>query len=169
MSLVGRIAALVVAAMASGAGAAQSEPFDLAQFEPYGSVGDSRIRGEAILRTVGGEVRTCAGYEAQLWPATDYVDSVFARLFKGVERGSSSTEEYRRAMSDLDPRALRFVRTTTCNSEGRFAFGGLPGGRYYLVGRVTWMAGRYSTSQGGYLMSFVRVRDGEVVERVLTR
>lgn len=134
----------------------------------FNAPGNNTIRGNAVLRTVGGEVRTCAGLDARLSPvstyATERVRALYGNSQSGFNRGSAG-------FTATDPAYEEMQRHTRCDSEGRFTFSGLPDGEYYVIALVTWgvpMGYGMTSRQGGWLMQRVRVAGGETKDIVLT-
>jgi hypothetical protein len=53
-------------------------PFLDSDFRPWSKPGPAAISGQAFLRTVGGDVKTCAGQDVSLMPGTQYNDGRFS-------------------------------------------------------------------------------------------
>ena len=121
--------------------------------------GSNTIRGSALLRTRGGEVRTCAGYPVRLIPSASQTDSYIAKAF-GSDEGGISRSPWRSQFGE-------YTRTTTCDAQGNFSFENLPDGRYFAIAQVQWEVLR--EQQGGLIAQLVRVRDGQVKSVVLTQ
>ncbi|MBX9825189.1 MAG: hypothetical protein K2Y27_09350 [Xanthobacteraceae bacterium] len=128
--------------------------------------GTNSIKGNAVLRTRGGDVKTCAGFTAALSPVSTYTSERMAHLYGGTDRGYNDVRQIVPAPDAL----LRFIRTTVCDSQGNFVFDKLPDGEYFVNVQVTWQApSTYGLSnQGGNLMQKVRVAGGEARSIVLT-
>ena len=147
-----------------------ANPFDASAMEWSKAAGQNTLKGSAILRTRGGDVKTCAGLTAKLTPAsphtTEYVQKVYGPREAGLE--NPYTWAAKRA---LDAGVETYVRTTTCNPQGEFSFAGLPDGKYYVEANVSWEApSRYGmTPQGGNLVSAVDLKGGETKSVVLTQ
>jgi len=164
--------AMSVSACATTDGAAPvaANPFDAAALEWSRGAGQNAIKGSAILRTRGGDVKTCAGLTARLIPAsahtTEYVKNVYGPGEKGLENPYAWL-----AKRALNGGVADYVRTTTCNPQGEFGFSGLPDGKYYVEANVSWEApSRYGmTPQGGNLVSAVDLKGGETKSIVLTQ
>lgn len=68
-----------------------------------------------------------------------------------------------------DPAYHATTRKSVCDIDGRFEFGNLPAGSYYLVTGVVWsLPGDYFPTQGGMLMQKVRVEPGARAKVILT-
>jgi hypothetical protein len=55
-----------------------STPFTDAAFAPWAGTGNASIEGEAFMRTIGGDVKTCAGQSVILMPNNPYSQQAFA-------------------------------------------------------------------------------------------
>lgn len=125
--------------------------------------GNNAISGNALLRTVGGEVRSCAGIEMKLIKATAYASERMTAEFGGTEStframGDNITS-FRPENLDYESAALR----ATCDSQGNFEFNDLPDGTYYIRTYLSWRVpsqfGMVPT--GGTLMARVSLSGGE--------
>lgn len=130
--------------------------------------GPNTIKANALLRTRGGEVRTCAGLPAKLVPFSGGSQDFVVREFGSDQGGLKSSAKW--SASNLDP----YIRDTICNAQGDFSFENLPDGKYYVVAVVTWEApsgGQYSymQQQGGTLARLVEVSGGETKSVVVTQ
>lgn len=163
-------AAIVLAGCATVPPVVMTTTFNPAEVAWASAVGTNTINGNAVLRTVGGEVRTCAGFEAVLSPVSAYSTEMMGAQFGSSTRGYTS---YWKEVTS-DPRYRDTNRRTTCDSQGNFRFDRLPDGEYFVITSVTWSAptgGRYSymASQGGGMMQRVSVAGGETKSIVLTQ
>jgi hypothetical protein len=145
-------------------------PIDAAQFEWSTKPGDNAIEGEAMVRTRGGDVKTCAGLAVSVLPVTAYTDLYASRAFRSTQAGIYVPPLFGKPVN-LAPEASPFVRAKRCNSQGQFSFKGLPDGTYYVVAKVTWEAPtRYGlVTQGGDVMQRVELRGGETKELTVTQ
>ena len=100
-------------------------PLVLSDFAAWGGDGPSNLHGQAFLKTVGGDVKTCAGESVLLLPATPYVDELIAKESAGVSENA-------------DSRLISFSRKTICDAQGNFSFARLPAQRWYVLTEVTW-------------------------------
>jgi hypothetical protein len=101
--------------------------FNESEFERYAlSVGGaSTIRGQAFLKTRGGEVRFGAGEKVTLIPMTAYSREVWQASVAGKE-------------TKKDPRLEKYVRTTVADGNGNFEFSNLPVGDYFIECPIFW-------------------------------
>lgn len=130
-------------------------------------VGPNTVDGNALLRTRGGDVRTCAGEEVFLIADSAYARERITYLYAGaLDRGFN----YSRPIADGPLAYKESHRRTTCDAQGDFSFRDIPDGTYYVTTRVVWEApGQYAlSSQGGALMHRVELTGGETANIVLT-
>jgi hypothetical protein len=100
-------------------------PFIVGELAPWAGNGPANLRGQAFLKTVGGDVKTCAGERVLLLPGIPYVDELFEKAKGGIS-------------ASPDPQLMSYVRSTICDAQGNFSFAQLPAQRWYVVTRVTW-------------------------------
>lgn len=135
--------------------------------------GTATITGQAVLRTVGGEARTCAGLEARLIPDSAYARERLSFDYRSLDRGMKS--RIQTYFWSPDPAAYsETIRTVTCDAQGTFTFEGVPAGKYYVTALVAWGIPRveYGTTfvpeQGGWLLGTVDVADGQTRRVILS-
>ena len=119
--------------------------------------GDAVIEGQAFLRTVIGEVRTCAGSEVLLFPVTEYSSERMWITYGNISGGRSLTNQ---RPDDPDPRYWRDALYSMCDAEGDFRFTGVPPGEYFITSGVWWEAPQnayYSSTEGADLMKRIKV------------
>lgn len=131
--------------------------------------GKTTVEGQAFLRTMVGEIRTCAGAEVFLIPVTSYSSERMHNIYGNTTGGRNLLLD-RRVADEPDPRYWSAKRTTVCDAEGDFAFENVPDGQYFVATQVTWRVptSQYSSrSEGGSLMKRVHVTTGQDSVRVL--
>lgn len=132
--------------------------------------GTNRIEGSALLRTQGGEVRTCAAFEVQLIPAAAYATERMMVRYLNPTRGFIRSLNVRPFNDPAQYHAD--TRITICDAQGMFAFDKLPDGKYYIETTVDWSAYDstlgFTLRQGGLLMQQVELSGGETERVVLT-
>src|SRR5699024_5569203 len=132
--------------------------FNAASVAWFNAQGNGTITGQAILRTNGGEARTCAGLKVLLEPKSAYADERMLALYGSTDHGYSPATA-RKVKFSPDALAYHKInRTTTCDAQGNLSFANLPAGHYYIVAPVVWKVG-YAV-QGGYLMRSVTLAAG---------
>ncbi|MBC7779207.1 MAG: hypothetical protein H7125_03795 [Proteobacteria bacterium] len=103
--------------------------------------GKNTIRGSAILRTNGGETRTCAGAAVAVIPDSAFTRDRMQNLYGGSERGVNDLAYgAARKVDPAPPEYARTVRQTTCDIKGNFLIEGVPDGTWYVTTAVTWFA-----------------------------
>lgn len=149
---------------------AVSSAFNPAEVAWASGNGPNTIHGSAVLRTVGGDAKTCAGLPAYLTPVSTYANERMGKMFGyGVQHGMLK-QDSGFTFAATDPAYLASARTTACDGQGNFSFTHIPDGDYYLTAFVTWgVPSQYFTiHEGGVLMQRVTVHGGETKDIVLT-
>lgn len=128
--------------------------------------GEGIVRGSALLRQQGGGVVTYAGNEVFLVPATESAISGVRQVFGGdqgyVRRGGSTTLGGGTVVVPPVPN-----RQVVCDAQGFFRFQEVRPGRWYIMTSIVWSVGE--NYQGGALVDWVELADGEEVEIVLSQ
>jgi hypothetical protein len=137
-------------------------PFPQAEYAALPKTGTGVVRGQAFLKTRGGDVKTAAGSLVWLNPATSYAEQWYE---VGYLKDSP--------LEPVDPRVRQYNLETVADAEGRFEFRNVPPGDYFLATQVVWEAPTgYRGSpvpQGGLVAKRITVRDGQEQQVVLTR
>lgn len=110
--------------------------------------GTAVIKGQGFLRTVGGDVKTCAGYPVKLVPYSSYTEEIHNAYLNG---------KLTAGISNKDTNLFTYRKTTQCDAQGNFEFSNLPAGRWYAETLVHWSvpSGYLNLSQGGWIQSDV--------------
>jgi hypothetical protein len=101
--------------------------YDESEYAPYRARGTGDLTGQARAKNRWGDVRYASEDTVYLFPATPYTDEWWERTLVDGEY-----------LTDPDPRSLEFMRRRVTDHQGRFEFGHLPPGDYYLVCTITW-------------------------------
>jgi hypothetical protein len=144
------------------------EKFIAADAQYIMDVGPHTIAGQAFMRTVGGEVRTCAGLEVSLFPVTPYSSERMQVLYGSTSAGFRSANAFAPRLDPgaADPQYMHYSRKTVCDASGRFEFQKAADGSYFVIATVIWSTGQpYSPPQGGFLMR--RVMAGSESENLI--
>lgn len=156
--------AALVSALSLG-GCAQRAYTVQASFNPDSvawaqTAGDDTLTGQAFLRTVGGDVKTCAGYPVVLVPYNSY----FYEVTKAFAKGYS-------ALTNKDPAAGSYARKSQCDARGDFSFSDLPTGEWIVVAEVRWGVpnGYFVTPQGGVLFALANTTPSGDTKVLLTK
>lgn len=171
----GAAALLTLGACASTPPIQLQNTFKQSDFAWAKAAGNNTITGSAVLRTVGGEVRSCGGFEVDLIPAVQYSAERMAHLYGNAQRGYQPVPTLFQSTVTFanDPIDYQLVgRKSACDAQGNFEFRDLPDGGYFVVVPIVWSVptGAYSSEpQGGRLMRRVDVAGGKTERVVLTQ
>lgn len=121
--------------------------------------GRGTIRGNIYVTDLyGGRVQGL-GTRLYLNPVTSYSKQWYEDSYLGGNR-----------MQKADARLFNYLKFTTANSSGGFAFYGVPNGSYYLIGTVKCGEScGYSNEQSIRLATRVSIHGNQVIEKDLTR
>jgi hypothetical protein len=154
------------------AGCVASQPaaqrgFNAAEAEFAKARGAGTVKGQLFLRRKDGVVVYGAGSEVRLVPRTAHSEEAVTNSFKGgklrLEMDYVSAAELR-----LDPGLEAYSKRIKADGQGNFTFEGVPPGRYFVLGRVSWCApGAYGScnKQGGEIMESLELKGAD---RVIT-
>lgn len=124
-------------------------------------IGTSTVKGQAFLKTRGGDVKVAAGEKVWLNPVTSYSNQWY------------ESHLLNRPLGTADPRQDQYIKETTADGSGRFAFRNVPSGDYYITTKVLWESatgyGGGLVTQGGFISQKIKINDHEEVEIILTR
>ena len=152
------------------AGCATNAPFRSADADYFLSSGGNSIAG--IAKMVVGDTRTytCALNGAILMPVTNFTSARMMALFQAQNHGFADATTLEQLHDDNLP--AKYVRHASCDQNGRFAFGGIADGQYYVQADIFWITGgprRPNHVHGGSLMEMVRVSGSEHKELELLK
>jgi hypothetical protein len=125
--------------------------------------GTGKIIGSAVIQTVGGVPRNCAGRVVDLFPVSMYSSERFGNIYGNTNKG------YINGVGPLMEQNADYLATSrkaTCDAQGAFEFDELPDGEYFLTTIVAWQATQYRT-EGGALMLRVKSESGKTKKVVL--
>ena len=135
-------------------------PFNAGDVAWSRAPGTATVEGRVALPVAGGAPRTCAGGEAQLFPAGAYAAEMMRFVFGSDVRGFAP-QGASRYPANIAADFASTVRRIGCDAEGRFRFDGVPAGRWYVFSNVVFrVAGGEAPPQGGALMQRVDVAEG---------
>lgn len=145
---------------------------DPAAYAGIPASGTATITGQAFATTRGGDVKYAAGENVWLAPCTDYDHQQLVGMLNDAHMAKMAKRETgkRLAVSAPDPASAAHRQTTRADAEGRFAFAGVPAGRWLLATRVAWETGGGfggPRPQGGAVIDTVTVVDGQAVSVIL--
>lgn len=132
--------------------------------------GENTITGKAFIRKANGIEVPCANQVVTLVPATAYANERMAALFHNPGRDFRSDNALPRLKFVPDVHEFHvMVRKTTADSQGRFTFGCVADGCFYLVTQVSYTASAgNSVRLGGKLIIRVEVEEGETKDVLLS-
>jgi hypothetical protein len=135
-------------------------PFPETEYKKLQAKGVSTVKGQAFLRTRGGDVKTAAGSTVILDPVTTYSKQWYELTYLGGV-----------FLKEPDPLLAKYIRSQVADGEGRFTFKDIPAGDYFLTATVTWEAPSAYQLQGGIVSNgqSISVKDGEDIEVVLSK
>jgi len=135
--------------------------FRTADFAWSREAGRGSIQGQLTYR-VGGAAYSCANAPVILTPETPWVRSRMMILYRSDQSAAEPAEEVRgRTPPERSQDYSAFVRRTTCDAAGRFAFTGLPDGPWFVITVARPPAGVAGREMA--LMRRVTIRGGNVV------
>lgn len=161
-------ALLVLVAALAGCAAVPTKPVQRVPFSqdeyadvPHASdIGKAEVRGQAFLKTRGGDVKKGAGERVTLNPVTSYSEQWYAVSYVGGQ-----------PLEPPDNRVWNYVRETQADGDGRFTFTNVPAGDYFIVSQVFWEvpSGDGMRRTGSFIAKRISVPDNGQLDVVLTR
>jgi hypothetical protein len=144
-----------------------SSPFNAGDVAWGAGPGTATVEGRAAISAAGGAPHTCAGGEAQLFPAGTYSAEMMRIVFGNDVRGFAPLTSARYP-ANVAADFRKTVRRIGCDPEGRFRFDAVPAGRWYVFSNVVFRgAGEDPEPQGGALMQRIDVAEGARVNVLL--
>lgn len=114
------------------------------------AAGDNTILGQGVWRHEGRRF-TCADKLAELTPTTPYTRQRMVQLYGSDQKAVRSVAEVKARFSAQPGRDYRsYIRTTTCDAQGRFSFRDLPAGAWFVIAHG-------ATRDGGDALAMQRV------------
>lgn len=130
--------------------------------------GTNTVNGFAVLRTVGGEARTCAALPVRLIPDSPLARERMMGLYLSTSQGTNPAAGRKYDEATTDPNYVAHSRETRCDGQGNFSFEKVPNGVWYVVAGVVWSASpRSGVLEGGSMMKRVELKGGETVKVAL--
>ncbi|MDR2892422.1 MAG: hypothetical protein LBV80_04985 [Deltaproteobacteria bacterium] len=140
--------------------------FDASETQRLMLPGKNTLAGSAMLKTRGGDVKTCAGEYVSLYPYTDYHESIFTQVYGNPNDGYRNVYAPTMDMSLISIGFMQYRQRTMCDPQGYFRFENVSDGDFYLVTRVIWEVPS-NGMQGGELIQKVTLSGGEVKNTVI--
>ena len=133
----------------------------------FDGAGDGTLEGSAFLRTKGGTVKTCAGYDVQLLPYSSYAAERMRFIYGSETSGHLFGPRRAWKFNPDEPDFYKSLKKTVCNANGEFQYKGLPAGDYYIIAKVTWDIGKVF-DEGGTLMRKISIASNATETVTLT-
>lgn len=133
--------------------------FPVSEYNRLAKSGKGIVKGSIYLKDAYEKRIVGAGTRLYLNPITSYSKQWYNESYLGGHK-----------MEKADSRLFNYLRFTASNTQGAFAFYGVPTGSYYLIGTVQCASEcGYSTPKNIRIATQVSVSGNQVVERDLTR
>jgi hypothetical protein len=134
-------------------------PFPTSEYYRLARTGKGTVKGSIYVKDAYDKKIMGAGTRLYLNPATSYSDQWFRESYLGGYK-----------MEKADSRLFNYLRFTAANSDGKFAFYGVPSGSYYLIGTVKCGTEcGYYTPKNIRIATKVSVYGNKIVEKDLSR
>ena len=134
-------------------------PFPTSEYYRLARAGKGTVKGSIYVKDAYDKKIMGAGTRLYLNPATSYSDQWFRESYLGGYK-----------MEKADSRLFNYLRFTAANSDGKFAFYGVPSGSYYLIGTVKCGTEcGYGTPKNIRIATKVSVYGNKIVEKDLSR
>ncbi len=134
-------------------------PFPTSEYYRLARTGKGTVKGAIYVNDFYGKKIMGAGTRLYLNPATSYSDQWYRESYIGGKK-----------MEKADSRLFNYLRFTAANSDGKFAFYGVPSGSYYLIGTVKCGTEcGYDTPKNIRIATKVSVYGNKIVEKDLSR
>ncbi len=130
---------------------------EAAEYAPYLTAGTGSLTGQAFLTQKGGGVVPAAGQPVTLDPVTS----------TSIEWWQKAGTQFK--VRDFTPPSGSFQtarKTTIADGAGKFSFGTLPAGKYFVRTILTWEVPYWGT-QGGILGDVVEVKPDQTSNVIL--
>ncbi|HIQ27692.1 MAG TPA: carboxypeptidase regulatory-like domain-containing protein [Sulfurovum sp.] len=134
-------------------------PFPASEYNHLPRSGKGTVKGKIFVKDAYGQRILGKGTRLYLNPVTSYSEQWYEESYLGGNK-----------MQKADSRLFNYLRFTASNTEGAFAFYGVPTGSYYLIGTVK--CGNecgYDTPKSIRIATRVNVQGNQVVQKDLSR
>ena len=133
--------------------------FPTSEYYRLARTGKGTVKGSIYVKDAYDKKIMGAGTRLYLNPATSYSDQWYRESYIGGYK-----------MEKADSRLFNYLRFTAANSDGKFAFYGVPSGSYYLIGTVKCGTEcGYDTPKNIRIATKVSIYGNKIVEKDLTR
>jgi len=133
--------------------------FPSAEYNRLAHSGKGTVKGTIYLEDAYGKRIVGASTRLYLNPVTSYSKQWYTESYLGGYK-----------MTKADSRLFNYLKFTASDSNGKFAFYGVPSGSYYLIGTVKCgIECGYDTGKSIRIARQVRIEGNQVIEKDLTR
>ncbi len=133
--------------------------FPTSEYYRLARTGKGTVKGAIYVNDYSGRKIMGAGTRLYLNPATSYSDQWYRESYIGGYK-----------MKEADSRLFNYLRFTAANSNGKFAFYGVPSGSYYLIGTVKCGTEcGFDTPKNIRIATKVSIYGNKIVEKDLAR
>ena len=133
--------------------------FPVSEYRHLARTGKGTVKGMIYLKDAYEKAIPGRSTRLYLNPITSYSKQWYNESYLGGYK-----------MQKADSRLFNYLRFTASDNEGKFAFYGVPSGRYYLIGTVKCGSEcGYSVPKSVRIATQVSVSGNQVVEKNLTR
>jgi len=131
--------------------------FPVSEYAKLARTGKGTIKGQIYVSDGGGQRIPGKGTRLYLNPKTSYSDQWYRESYIGGHK-----------MQKADDRLFNYLRFTSSDANGNFAFYGVPSGSYYLIGTVKCGTEcGYDTPKSIRIATLVTVKGNQVVKKDL--
>ncbi|MCW8822107.1 MAG: carboxypeptidase regulatory-like domain-containing protein [Sulfurovum sp.] len=133
--------------------------FPVSEYSRLARTGKGTIKGSIYVKDAYDKRILGASTRLYLNPITSYSEQWYQESYLGGYK-----------MQNADPRLFNYLKFTASNSNGKFAFYGVPSGSYYLIGTVK--CGEecgYDSVKNIRIATRVSIRGNQIIEKDLTR
>ena len=133
--------------------------FPTSEYYALARTGKGTIKGTIYITDSYGSRVLGSGTRLYLNPITSYSKQWYIESYLGGNR-----------MEKADTRLFNYLRFTAADSQGKFAFYGVPSGSYYLIGTVKCAQEcGYESEKSIRIATRVAIRGNQVITKDLTR
>jgi hypothetical protein len=133
--------------------------FPTSEYYRLARTGKGTVKGSIYVKDAYDKKVFGAGTRLYLNPATSYSDQWYRESYIGGYK-----------MKKADSRLFNYLRFTAANSDGKFAFYGVPSGSYYLIGTVKCGTEcGFDTPKSIRIATKVSIYGNKIIEKDLAR
>ncbi len=134
-------------------------PFPISEYNRLAKTGKGTISGTIYVNDNYGKKIVGSGTRLYLNPVTSYSDQWYRASYIGGAK-----------MQKADSRLFNYLRFTASDTNGKYAFYGVPSGSYYLIGTVKCGTEcGYDTPKSIRIATKVSVSGNQILEQDLSR